>query len=128
MSPYSFPGTKWRGGPTIRQIKAGKFIWTHLKSRPPLDAIIRLVAVEFGVPKSELSSICRKRNLADARKVYSVLAKQYLYSFKDIGRAINKDHSTIIAAVRVAEWHCETEPAFKKKLEDIKTKLKNLPF
>lgn len=128
MTPYSIIGTKWRGGPTLKQIKAGLCLWTGLKSRPPLSAIIRLVEVEWGVPDGALSSKCRKMSFADARKVYSFLAKQYLYSFKDIGRSINKDHSSIVFALRAAEWHCETEPAFKKRLEDIKTKLQNLPF
>jgi hypothetical protein len=44
----------------------------------------------------DLESKNRKREVVDARKVYSKILRNIGYKYDVIGRSINKDHSTIV--------------------------------
>jgi len=97
-----------------------------LPSQRPLDVenIQREVARYFKVAVEDLKQDRRTRQLAHARAVAMYLSRKLTRSsFPEIAAHFNKDHSTVISAVRKVESARELDPAVKKQLEDLEVKL-----
>jgi len=97
-----------------------------LPSQRPLDVenIQREVARYFKVAVEELKQDRRTRQLAHARAVAMYLSRKLTRSsFPEIAAHFNKDHSTVISAVRKVESGREVDPAVKKQLDDLEGKL-----
>lgn len=72
-----------------------------------VDSIKDRVAKEFEVTIESLESASRKKNISQARSIAIALAHELIptLSSSDLGRAFNKDHSSVLAAInRVEEW------------------------
>ena len=72
-----------------------------------VDSIKDRVAKEFEVTVESLESASRKKNISQARSFAIALAHELIptLSSSDLGRAFNKDHSSVLAAIaRVEEW------------------------
>lgn len=65
----------------------------------PLAQLVIEGAVQFGVDIGHFRGPSKKRAVAMARREIAVEARQQGYSFETIGRALNRDHSTIVYAV-----------------------------
>jgi len=78
----------------------------------------------LGFTEQQADSKKRYRELVEARHIAMSLCaefKQPNWTFSFIGEEIgNKDHSTVMHAVRVIRDYCDTEPKFKLKYEDIR--------
>jgi chromosomal replication initiation ATPase DnaA len=66
-----------------------------------ISDIIREVCEKRGISKKELLSKRRYRYLALARREISQRAYRWDYSLEQIGRAINRDHTTVLHHLRV---------------------------
>ncbi|MEW6595361.1 MAG: chromosomal replication initiator protein DnaA [Thermodesulfobacteriota bacterium] len=67
------------------------------------SAVIRdFVARQFQVPLAELQSKSRKKSVAFPRQVAMFLARKLTdEALSDIGKAMNRDHSTVVHSIRV---------------------------
>lgn len=95
ISPYAFAG--------IRPIDLPKSFYKKMhvpvveyNLRHVIDGISRYVKIS----EEQLNSRCRKRTICDARHMYcNILRTKMEYSYIDIGRSINRDHTTAISSV-----------------------------
>ncbi|HYV45738.1 MAG TPA: chromosomal replication initiator protein DnaA [Myxococcaceae bacterium] len=97
-----------------------------LPSQRPLDVehIQREAARYYKVAVEELKQDRRTKALAHARAVAMYLSRKLTKSsFPEIAAHFNKDHSTVISAVRKVESSRENDAAVKKQLEDLEVKL-----
>ena len=92
----------------------------------PLDAeeIQRLVARYFKVSVDELRQDRRHKQLAHARQVAMFLCRKLTRaSYPEIGDRFNKDHTTVLAAVRKIEKLKDTDASLKRQLEELEAQL-----
>jgi chromosomal replication initiator protein len=90
-----------------------------------VDDIQRIVCHHFKLRTSDLLSKDRHKSIAFARHVAMYLCKQRLKcSFPELGRAFgNRDHTTVMSAVRKVEHLRTTDPEVRAHLEAIERKL-----
>ncbi|MBX3206813.1 MAG: chromosomal replication initiator protein DnaA [Labilithrix sp.] len=90
-----------------------------------VDDIQRVVCHHFKLRTSDLLSKDRHKSIAFARHVAMYLCKQRLKcSFPELGRAFgNRDHTTVMSAVRKVEHLRTTDPEVRAHLEAIERKL-----
>lgn len=90
-----------------------------------VDDIQRVVCHHFKLRTSDLLSKDRHKSIAFARHVAMYLCKQRLKcSFPELGRAFgNRDHTTVMSAVRKVEQLRSTDPEVRAHLEAIERKL-----
>ena len=66
-----------------------------------IDMISELIARQFKVSIADMKSRSRKRSLAFPRQVAMYLCRKYTEdSLADIGRAFNRDHSTVLHSIK----------------------------
>jgi chromosomal replication initiator protein len=99
-------------------------------ARPQLmsvEDIQRAVCHHFHLRSSDLVSKDRHKSVAFARHVAMYLCKQRLKcSFPELGRAFgNRDHTTVMSAVRKIEAQRDTDPEVRAHLEALERKLAN---
>ena len=90
-----------------------------------VEFIQNLVASHFNLNIHELLSPRRSRVLARPRQIAMYLSKQYTTnSLPDIGRKFsNRDHTTVIHAVRKIDELIKKDNEIKQNVIDIKKKL-----
>lgn len=90
-----------------------------------VEDIQRAVCHHFRLRSNELVSKDRHKSVAFARHVAMYLCKQRLKcSFPEIGRAFgNRDHTTVMSAVRKIEAQRDTDPQVRADLEALERKL-----
>ena len=72
----------------------------HANVPHDLAELVVMGAERIGVPLSKLRSDCRDRPLAYGRFWVARKAREAGHSFPAIGRALNRDHSTILQGLR----------------------------
>jgi chromosomal replication initiator protein len=92
-----------------------------------VEDIQRIVCHHFKLRSGELLSKDRHKSVAFARHVAMYLCKQRLKcSFPELGRAFgNRDHTTVMSAVRKVEHLRGSDPEVRAHLEAIERKLGN---
>ncbi|MDC3953583.1 chromosomal replication initiator protein DnaA [Polyangium jinanense] len=90
-----------------------------------VEDIQRAVCHHFHLRSIDLTSKDRHKSIAFARHVAMYLCKQRLkVSFPEIGRAFgNRDHTTVMSAVRKIEAQRDTDPQVRAHLEALERKL-----
>lgn len=90
-----------------------------------VDDIQRVVCHHFKLRTSDLLSKDRHKSIAFARHVAMYLCKQRLKcSFPELGRAFgNRDHTTVMSAVRKVQHLRTTDPEVRAHLEALERKL-----
>ena len=90
-----------------------------------VEDIQRAVCHHFHLRSIDLTSKDRHKSVAFARHVAMYLCKQRLKcSFPEIGRAFgNRDHTTVMSAVRKIEAQRESDPQVRAHLEALERKL-----
>jgi chromosomal replication initiator protein len=90
-----------------------------------VEDIQRAVCGHFRLTNSDLLSKDRHKSVAFARQVAMYLCRQRLKcSFPELGRAFgNRDHTTVMSAVRRVEALRATDPQVKAHLDAIEDKL-----
>lgn len=75
---------------------------------------------EFKISELEFLSQRRDKGIVKARIAASWIAREFtLHSFPTIGRAYNRDHTTIIHSINQAEKKMEKDPAFGESIIKI---------
>ncbi|MBS2013229.1 MAG: chromosomal replication initiator protein DnaA [Deltaproteobacteria bacterium] len=94
-------------------------------SEAGVDDIQRVVCHHFKLRTSDLCSKDRHKSIAFARHVAMYLCKQRLKcSFPELGRAFgNRDHTTVMSAVRKVEALRTSDPEVRAHLEALERKL-----
>jgi len=90
-----------------------------------VEDIQRAVCHHFHLRSIDLTSKDRHKSIAFARHVAMYLCKQRLkVSFPEIGRAFgNRDHTTVMSAVRKIEAQRDTDPHVRAHIEALERKL-----
>ncbi len=91
-----------------------------------ISAIQELVCETFKVSKNDLLSPSRKKDVALARKIAFYLCRQYTKeTYQSIGAAFNRNHSTVIYAVKTVKRALDTgQGVIQKHVEYMSRKLK----
>ncbi|MFN0064190.1 MAG: chromosomal replication initiator protein DnaA [Myxococcaceae bacterium] len=113
-------------GQAVTEEFAAQVLRDILPSHRPIDIdqIQREVARYYRVAVEELRLDRRMRQLAHARQVAMYFARRLTQcSFPEIGQKFNKDHSTVISAVRKVKNQRETDPKIRHELEELEQKL-----
>lgn len=86
-----------------------------------VDEILRKVAERYNLRMAEMMSKRRDRSIARPRQIAMYLAKMLTTkSLPEIGRAFDRDHTTVIHAVKKVEDLCETDAAFKDEIDALR--------
>jgi chromosomal replication initiator protein len=94
-------------------------------SRPPehitVEAVLKAVAVYYGVNIKDLKSERRHKSLAGPRAVAMYLARQHTKSsFPELGRAFGgKHHTTVISAVEKIAKRLKEDPGLRGEIHAI---------
>jgi chromosomal replication initiator protein len=90
-----------------------------------VEDIQRVVCHHFKLKSSDLLSKDRHKSIAFARHIAMYLCKQRLKSsFPELGRAFgNRDHTTVMSAVRKVDTLRQSDPEVRAHLEAIERKL-----
>jgi chromosomal replication initiator protein len=90
--------------------------------RIKIEDILRIISRHFGVSKGDLLSQRRHRSVVWPRQVGMYLAKQLTArSLPEIGRRFgNRDHTTVLHAIRKIEGQLTDNPRLKDELEELK--------
>lgn len=99
--------------------------WLIVTPRVPstIKDIQRVVAGHYGFTRHDLISVHRAAPLAKARHVAMYIAKSITpWSLPQIGRHFgNRDHTTVISAVRKVGRLIEADEAFRAEVNGLKT-------
>jgi chromosomal replication initiator protein len=89
-----------------------------------LEAIQKLVCQYFKVDFQMLQSKSRKKIHADPRKIYVYLCRHYTdETLEEIGRSINRIHSTVLYASEVIEHKMNVDRKVKNQVEFLSKKV-----
>ena len=90
-----------------------------------VESIQNMVAAHFNLDIQEMLSARRSRSLARPRQIAMYLAKQHTTnSLPDIGRKFsNRDHTTVIHAVKKIEQLMKNDDEIRKNIFEIKKRL-----
>ncbi|MFH1059650.1 MAG: chromosomal replication initiator protein DnaA [Pseudomonadota bacterium] len=88
------------------------------------EQILALVAAVYGLEKSLLTGKSRKRSVTRPRNIALYLCRRHTdHSFASLGRAFNRDHSTVMYGVDQVERGLASEPKLKQELGYLEQRL-----
>ncbi|CFX12901.1 Chromosomal replication initiator protein DnaA [Candidatus Filomicrobium marinum] len=90
--------------------------------RIKIEDILRIISRHFGVSKGDLLSQRRHRSVVWPRQIGMYLAKQLTQrSLPEIGRRFgNRDHTTVLHAIRKIEGQLSDNPRLRDEIEELK--------
>ena len=89
------------------------------------ETIRDFIAKQFKTSSAELQSKCRKREIAFPRQVAMYLARKFTdQALADIGRAFNRDHSTVVHSVRVITNSMNRNGSVKGQIDLLTDKIR----
>lgn len=93
--------------------------------RIKIEDILRIISRHYGVSKSDLLSQRRHRSVVWPRQIGMYLAKQMTArSLPEIGRRFgNRDHTTVLHAIRKIDGELTSNPRLRDELEELKKQL-----
>lgn len=92
--------------------------------RVTIEEIQQKVAERYGIRVSEMQSKRRERTVARPRQVAMYLAKALTpRSLPEIGRKFDRDHTTVIHAVKKVEEMMGKDPSFREEVEGLRRSL-----
>jgi len=91
-----------------------------------IETIISEVARTYNVSEDDILSLRRTQSLALARQVAMYIARETTgLSYKQIGDAFGRDHTTVLYNVRQIENFLTDKPYEKEMVDDIINNLKS---
>ncbi len=89
-----------------------------------MDYILEVVSNYFNVKTNEIKSKKRNQPITTARQVYMYLAREILNeSLLNIGKSIDRDHSTVIHGIEKIEEKIKKDKNFENNLISLKDKI-----
>lgn len=106
--------------------KVLRHIVQEIDTEVSVDYLQKAVAEHSHVTLEQLKSKSRKREVVLARQTAMYLSKKYTnHSLKSIGDYFGgRDHSTVIHALQTINDLLDTNPPFRRSLEDLQHKIK----
>ena len=99
-------------------------ILSVLDRRVTIEEIQRKVAERYNIRLSEMMSKRRERSVVRPRQIAMFLAKNLTTkSLPDIGRAFNRDHTTVLHGIKAVEDLRAEDPAFREETDDLRRML-----
>ncbi|MEL6297851.1 MAG: chromosomal replication initiator protein DnaA [Pseudomonadota bacterium] len=92
------------------------------QKRTRIEDILKVVSRHFGVSRSDILSQRRHRSVVWPRQIGMFLSKQLTArSLPEIGRRFgNRDHTTVLHAIRKIDGEISKNPRLKDEIEDLK--------
>jgi len=84
-----------------------------------LGDIIQMVSDEFKVHRRDILGRAKYDFILPARFALCKILRERDLSYSQIGRVLDRDHTTVIHAVRRAEYTMERDPAYAEKINRI---------
>ena len=102
-----------------------KDIKKETRENVPIERIIEVVAKNYNIKPSEITSKNRHKNIAKARRVVIYLCRKVMpNSMKIISQSLNmKDHSSVSKAINTIEKEIKENPSLIHYIEEIKNQL-----
>lgn len=92
-----------------------------------VEMISELIARQFNVSVSDMKSRSRKKSLAFPRQVAMYLCRKYTDdSLADIGRAFNRDHSTVLHSIKKVTTMSARDTSVGAQVKLLSDKVQNL--
>lgn len=90
--------------------------------------LTKIVADIFNVDYTKLFEKGRKRKLVEVRQVVFYIAYKKIpgLSLNQIGMTFNKNHATVLYGIRMVQDLCDTDKAFKEKVDKATVKFNML--
>ncbi len=89
------------------------------------EAICEIVYTFFNVTKEDFFSKKRSREIVQARQVSMYLCKKHTnLSLKSIGEAIERDHATVVHAIKTVTNLIETDKGLRAHIEQIEKQIR----
>ena len=90
--------------------------------RIKIEDILRIISRHFGVSRADILSQRRHRSVVWPRQIGMYLAKQLTQrSLPEIGRRFgDRDHTTVLHAIRKIEGQIAGNPRLKDEIEELK--------
>lgn len=86
------------------------------------DRLLHCVADEFGITPKLMTGSARKKRFAEARMVYAYLAhKHFNDTQSDIGHWLNKDHTSVRAALEKINSMLQVDMPIRRIVSQIET-------
>lgn len=99
-------------------------ILSVLDRKVTIEEIQRKVAERYNIRVSEMTSKRRERTVARPRQIAMYLAKTLTTkSLPDIGRAFDRDHTTVIHAVKTVEELRQKDSDFREETDELRRQL-----
>ena len=90
---------------------------------PKAEEVVDACAAAWGVTAEAIRGKGRPESIIAPRQAAMYLMRAAGLSFPAIGRALLRDHGTVIYGCRVVEDRLATEPKFTEKLSDVANQL-----
>jgi len=88
------------------------------------ESILAAVCKDFEMDLEEITARGRAAQYLEPRHITCYLLREYArMHFKEIGDLFNRDHTTIIHAVRAVKDRMDTEPDYKARVQRLINKI-----
>lgn len=96
----------------------------HASTRARYEDIVTATAAEFEVDVRAIHSDLHRGQVALARQVAMAVTHRLLaYSLTRIGRLAQRDHTTVLHAIRRVEAKGKADPAFAARVDALATRI-----
>ena len=97
------------------------------RKNPTLEDIKNLICEYFKIEPRMLKGRSRKKIHCYPRKVYVYLCRKFTNeTLENIGKSINRNHSTVLYASEIIEKQKERDPSVKRQLEFLSQRLEEM--
>lgn len=113
---------------TLEMVKSciPEFLHENKPVTETIEKIIDVTARKYDVTIEEILGTKRTKNIKTARNVAMYIAKQVLeLSLNEIGKFMNRDHSTVYSNIQYVENLLETDNQLSNDITEIITEVKN---
>lgn len=83
------------------------------------DGVLQEAGRLFGVHPRDIRGKARYEFIQPARRAFCVAMRLRGNSYPSIGRFLDRDHSTIIYAARIAEKRMAVDAEYRRKIEEM---------
>lgn len=100
-----------------------------MQTKALLNSLISIVISSFDSSLEDIQSTNRNANLCDVRKILTYELRQGGYTLEEIGKVLNRDHSTVLYNMKNYEIRLLNDKTFKEKVlivERLKDKEMNI--
>ena len=117
ISPYVYPGIK----DTSEYVKIKKFDRDKISK----DEVLSIVSQHCSVNVGKILTRIREREVIDARHMYiAVMRLIFRYPVTEIGKMVDRDHTTILDALKKYKSRYENYDDYKEVADSIFNEIK----